>query len=162
MPKEEPTLGHASGASYYRTGWKEDMPESNQAAHRIRLRGPWLLQPTAVPSTPPRRIQLPAPWAELFEADVRGVQLSRRFNRPTNLGPTDRISLVVNDLPPGARVSLNGITFTPQPQDAAQPAVFQTPHLELHNLLTIEFDVAAATAADDQIWGEVALVISNT
>jgi hypothetical protein len=138
------------------------MPESNQAAHRIRLRGPWLLQPTAVPSTPPRRIQLPAPWADLFEADVRGVQLSRRFNRPTNLGPTDRISLVVNDLPPGARVSLNGITFTPQPQDAAQPAVFQTLHLELHNLLTIEFDVAAATAADDQIWGEVALVISNT
>jgi hypothetical protein len=137
------------------------MPESNQAAHRIRLRGPWLLQPTAVPSTPPRRIQLPAPWALLFEADVRGVQLSRRFNRPTNLGPTDRISLVVNDLPPGARVSLNGITFTPQSQDAAQPAVFQTPHLELHNLLTIEFDVAAATAADDQIWGEVALVISN-
>jgi len=137
------------------------MPESNQTAHRIRLRGPWLLQPTAVPSTRPRRIHLPAPWAELFEADVRRVKLSRRFNRPTNLGPADRISVVVNDLPAGARASLNGITLTPQPQDAAQPAVFQTPHLEPHNLLTIEFDVAATVAAGDQIWGEVALVISS-
>jgi len=137
------------------------MPESNQTAHRIRLRGPWLLKPTAVPSIPPRRIQLPAPWAELFGADGRGVKLSRRFNRPTNLGPADRISVVVNDLPAGARASLNGITLTPQPQDAAQPAVFQTPHLEQHNLLTIEFDVAATVAAGDQIWGEVALVISS-
>jgi hypothetical protein len=137
------------------------MPESNQTAHRIRLRGPWLLQPTAVPSTPPRRIQLPAPWAELFGADFRGVQLSRRFNRPTNLGPADRISLVVNDLPAGARVSLNAITLTPKPPDAAQTAVFPTSHLEPHNLLTIEFDVAATTAASDQIWGEVALVISS-
>jgi hypothetical protein len=137
------------------------MPESNQTAHRIRLRGPWLLQPTAVPSTPPRRVHLPAPWAELFKADVRDVQLSRRFNRPTNLGPADRISLVVNDLPAGARVSLNGITLSPQPSNAAQTAVFPTPHLEPHNLLTIEFDVAATTAAGDQIWGEVALIISS-
>jgi hypothetical protein len=137
------------------------MPESNQTVHRIRLRGPWLLQPTAVPSTPPRRIQLPAPWAELFDADVRDVQLSRRFNRPTNLGPADRISLVVNDLPAGARVSLNGITLAPQPPDAAQTAVFPTLHLEPHNLLTIEFDVAATVAAGDQIWGEIALVISS-
>ncbi len=142
-------------------GWKEDMPESNQTVHRIRLRGPWLLKPTAVPSTPPRRIQLPAPWAGLFDADVRDVQLSRRFNRPTNLGPADRISLVVNDLPAGARVSLNGITLTPQPPDAAQTAVFPTACLEPHNLLTIEFDVAATVAAGDQIWGEIALVISS-
>jgi hypothetical protein len=161
MPKGEPTLGHAPGASYYRTGWKEDMPESNQTAHRIRLRGPWLLQPTAVPSTPPRRIQLPAPWAGLFDADVRGVQLSRRFNRPTNLGPADRISLVVNDLPKDAQVSLNGITLTPRPPVAAQTAVFPTACLEPHNLLTIEFDVAATVAAGDQIWGEIALVISS-
>jgi hypothetical protein len=137
------------------------MPESNQTAHRIRLRGPWLLQPTEVPSIPPRRIQLPAPWAELFDADVRGVQLSRRFNRPTNLGPADRISLVVNDLPEDARVSLNGNTLTPKPPAAAKTEVFPSLHLEPHNLLTIEFDVAATTAAGDQIWGEVALVISS-
>src|SRR6202035_57359 len=114
-----------------------------------------------VPSPPPRRIELPAPWAELFEADLRGVQLSRRFNRSTKLEPADRVAVVVNDLPAGALVSLNGIALTPQPPDAAQTAVFPTPHLEPHNLLTIEFDVAATTAAGDQIWGEVALVISN-
>jgi hypothetical protein len=137
------------------------MPESNKTVHRIRLRGPWLLQPTGASSSPPRKIQLPAPWAELFEGRVRGVQLSRRFNRPTNLGPADRISLVVNDLPAGARVSLNGITLTPQPPDAAQTAVFPTQHLEPHNLLTIDFDVAATAAAGDLIWGEVALIISS-
>jgi hypothetical protein len=87
--------------------------------------------------------------------------LSRRFNRPTNLGPADRISLVVNDLPTGARVSLNGITLTPQPPDAAQTVVFPTQHLEPHNLLTIDFDVAATAAAGDLIWGEVALIISS-
>jgi hypothetical protein len=132
----------------------------NKTEHRIRLRGPWLLQPTAAPSSPSRKIQLPAPWSELFDTGIRGVLLSRRFNRPTNLGPADRVSLVIDDLPAGARVSLNGTRLAPELQHAAQPTVFPAPRLEPHNLLTVEFD-AAPTAAGDQIWGEVALVISS-
>jgi hypothetical protein len=95
------------------------------------------------------------------EAGNRHVQLTRRFHRPTNLGPADRVSLVVDDLPEGASVSLNGTSLGPDPPQAAQQTVFAAPQLELNNLLTVEFDVAAFKCADDQTWGDVALVIES-
>jgi hypothetical protein len=129
--------------------------------HRIRLRGPWQLQATAAASAPPRRVQLPARWDDLFESGTRRVRLCRRFHRPTNLGPSDRVSLVVDDLPEGAQVSLNGASLGAEARPEAQPKVFPTPHLEPHNLLTVEFDVAEAAPPCDQVWGDVSLVISS-
>jgi hypothetical protein len=129
--------------------------------HRIRLRGPWQLSATAPGSPPARKVQLPATWSELFDSTETHVRLSRRFHRPTNLGPADRVSLIVDDLPEGARVSLNGASLGAETGHEAQRTVFPTPHLEPHNLLTVEFDVAETRVPRDQAWGDVSLVISS-
>jgi len=136
------------------------MPDSNMV-HRIRLRGPWQLQPVPPGSAPPRSIRLPACSAEFFDTGARSVQLSRRFNRPTNLAPGDRISLGIENLPKGARVTLNGARLDPKAQRGAEPTIFPTSRLEPHNLLTVEFEVASMNASEDQTWGDVALVIDS-
>ncbi len=129
--------------------------------HRIRLRGPWLLEPTPPAETPSRTVRLPGGWSDLLGAGVRRVRLSRRFHSPTNLGPDDEVSLVVKKLPEGAHVCLNGANLAAQARHAAEDSVFPTSRLELNNLLTVEFDVGATPDADDEAWGDVALVISS-
>jgi hypothetical protein len=137
------------------------MPGSNIKVHRIRLRGPWQLQAIVAEAPPPRKVRLPAPWTELLEAGDRRVRLSRVFHRPTNLGPTDRILLAIDDLPEGAAVSLNGVALQPELAGSPTQTAFPTPDLEPNNFLTVEFDVAAITAAREQNWGDVALLIST-
>jgi hypothetical protein len=129
--------------------------------HRIRLRGPWLLEPTSPAETPPRTVRLPARWGDLLGTQVSRVRLTRRFHCPTNLGPDDEVSLVVTNLPEGAHVSLNGASLGPQAQPAAEDGVFATPRLEPSNLLTVEFDVGATSVSDNEAWGDVALLISS-
>jgi hypothetical protein len=129
--------------------------------HRIRLRGPWLLEPTTAPETPARAARLPIRWGELVESGARRVRFSRRFHCPTNLGPNDQVSLVVRELPQGALVHLNGASLGQQAGPASEDSVFPTPRLEPSNLLTVEFDVDPRSAAGDGAWGEVALLISS-
>jgi hypothetical protein len=129
--------------------------------HRIRLRGPWLLEPTAATETPARTVRLPARWGELVESGASRVRLSRRFHCPTNLGPNDQVSLGVNELPEGAIVCLNGAPLGPNACHATGESVFPTARLEPNNLLIVEFDVPTRSAADDEAWGEVALLISS-
>jgi hypothetical protein len=136
------------------------MPESNMV-HRIRLRGPWQLQAAAPGSAPPQSIRLPARAAEFFDTGAPSLQLSRRFNRPTNLAAGDRISLIIDNFPEGARVTLNGARLEPESLPAAEPTVFPTSRLEPHNLLAIEFEVASINAIGDQVWGNIALVIGS-
>jgi hypothetical protein len=115
------------------------------------------LEPAAAPDSP-RTVRLPLPWCELVECGAGRLRLSRRFNRPTNLGLDDRVSVVVTELPSGALVCLNGTSLE---QQAGQDSVFDAPHLEPSNRLTIEFDVSTRSAARDDAWGEVALLISS-
>jgi hypothetical protein len=131
------------------------------SVHRIRLRGPWQIEPTAAANPSPRIVRLPARWDELFDPAARRVRLSRRFHCPTNLRPVDEVSLVVDALPEGAQVALNGTSLGRGVDNSDSQAVFPTPQLELSNLLTVEFDVAARETAGDQIWGDVALVINS-
>jgi len=130
-------------------------------AHRIRLRGPWLLEPAASGERPSRTVRLPARWGELLEIGTHRVRLSRRFHRPTNLGPSDRVSLVVDELPEGAEVSLNGERLGLQAGDPAGRTIFPTRALEPTNLLTLEFEIGPKPAGDEP-WGDVALLISSS
>ena len=136
------------------------MPRPEVTVHRIRLRGPWLLELVAAPDSP-RTVRLPLPWGELIECGAGRLRLSRRFNRPTNLGPGDRVSVVVGELPNEALVSLNGTTLEQHPGHTNQDSVFDISHLEPSNLLTVEFDVSTTSPARDDAWGEVALLISS-
>jgi hypothetical protein len=146
---------------------------SNMTGHRIRLRGPWLLEldarnePEAVAqiatgtTTPARTVRLPAPRGELVDAGAGRVRLSRRFHCPTNLGPDDRVSVVVQDLPTGADVCLNGTRLGRQASDIAADSVFEMSRLEPTNLLSVEFDTATIPTTGDEPWGDVALLISS-
>jgi hypothetical protein len=69
--------------------------------------------------------------------------------------------VVVHELPSGALVCLNGRTLEQHAGHATQDSVFDASHLEPSNLLTIEFDASTSSAARDDAWGEVALVISS-
>jgi hypothetical protein len=146
---------------------------SNMTVHRIRLRGPWLLEldarsePEAVAqiatgtTTPARTVRLPALRDELVDAGAGRIRLSRRFHSPTNLGPDDRVSVAVQDLPTGADVRLNGTRLGRQASDSAEHAVFATSRLEPTNLLSVEFDPGTIPATSDEPWGNVALLISS-
>jgi hypothetical protein len=91
--------------------------------HVIRLRGPWecdrAFAQTALPDgavtesavTLPEiaRIKVPADWSDTLGPTFRGrVGYSRRFNRPTNLEPYDRVWLVVEGVDARGRVALDG------------------------------------------------------
>jgi hypothetical protein len=140
---------------------------SNMTVHRIRLRGPWLLEPDtrnetgARAQTETRTVRLPAPRNELVDAGAGRIRLSRRFHCPTNLGPDDRVSIVVHDLPDGADVHLNGTRLGRHAPDIAADSVFATSRLEPTNLLSVEFDAATIPMTGDERWGEVALLISS-
>ncbi len=146
---------------------------SNMTVHRIRLRGPWLLVPDAGTDaggltetetgteTAARTVRLPAPRGELVDGGAGRVRLSRRFHCPTNLGPDDRVSVVVHELPDGADVCLNGTRLARQSSDVAADSVFATSRLEPTNLLSVEFDAGTIPATGDEPWGDVALLISS-
>ena len=91
--------------------------------HTIRLRGPWKLEPleryvkrsfggyvSQTEGLPPRdRCTMPADWCETLGPDFLGVvRYGRKFNKPTNLGPRERVWLVVEPPRSCGLVRVNG------------------------------------------------------
>jgi hypothetical protein len=74
-------------------------------AHRINLRGPWLLEQGT--DADRRKIRLPGPWEEIFADCSDRVRLTRTFHRPTNLEPWEVVELVFEDWPGHWILSLN-------------------------------------------------------
>ena len=94
------------------------------AAHVIRLRGPWKSQPPA---------------------DGRGqVQFTRHFNRPTGLDGGERVWLVIESLPGLVSVRLNGVVVGTSPPCPARLEI--TELLQPRSELVIE--VASELAGD--------------
>jgi hypothetical protein len=129
--------------------------------HRIRLRGPWRLEAAAPHEGFARTVRLPACWSEFCDAGLERVRLSRKFHCPTNLGPADRVSLVVQELPEGASVSLNGAPLGLQAQPVDQAFVFPAPRLAPNNVLSVEFEVGRTPPSAGTAWGDISLVISS-
>ena len=76
-------------------------------AHRIRLRGPWRVT-IADGSQPPTQMAIPCSLREGGWVGVAGrVSFYRRFGRPSNLGPTESVWLVLEHLATKAEVRLN-------------------------------------------------------
>src|SRR4051794_40863660 len=89
--------------------------------HTIRLRGPWLVEPSvrfALPLSsreihplvpPPTQQKMPGDWSESVNADFFGiVRYVRSFGRPTGLEPHDSVWLVVEPPRSSGSVQLNG------------------------------------------------------
>jgi beta-galactosidase/beta-glucuronidase len=82
--------------------------------HRIRLRHPWLCEP---------------------QPDA--VVWRRRFNRPTGLGPEERVFLVVERLATPGTIVLNGQPLGQIRGEAGPQSFDVTDTLELSNELTL-------------------------
>ena len=97
--------------------------------HRIHLRGPWQLEPGD--GSPPLPIRMPLEPDAL--AKLHGpARLIRRFNRPTNLSPNERVFVVLEGWETAARVSVNDIELG--------ESLNATDALRAHNVLTVDVD----------------------
>jgi len=82
--------------------------------HRINLKGPWEFEWTGPPDTenPPTprsgRITMPCDWQTLFGEIPGAAIFRRRFHKPTNLGPDERVWLEFQGIGGNAAVALNG------------------------------------------------------
>ncbi len=121
----------------------EDSPRTSPASqpapvHRIRLRHPW------------------QQWATPL-----GTRWQRRFNRPSGLGPTQRVWIVVAGIEASGTAALNGQVIGALCGQADRPSAFEVTHLlRPHNQL--ELELAAPPLAGDsprstpgKVWIEI-------
>jgi hypothetical protein len=77
-------------------------------SHRIRLHGPWEVQPHH-PHSPPGRMTIPGTLREGgWNGYVGGVLFVRRFGRPTNLDANEQVWLLFERVAGLATIRLNG------------------------------------------------------
>lgn len=98
-------------------------------AHVIRLRGPW--------EGLHGRVALPATWRSAFGESTDRATLSRRFNRPTSLGPEERVLLRIAS--PHRIVALR---LGDSPLALTEGIADITQILAASNLLTVQLDRA--------------------
>jgi beta-galactosidase/beta-glucuronidase len=127
--------------------------------HAIRLRGPWECEPLerdgpAGDLPPAGKTTVPGDWSQLLGDDFVGrVRYTRRFNAPTNLGPSERVWLVVEGVDHEADVLLNGRPLGTMP--GPRPKRFDiTALVEPHNVLHIEVRLSAAVFTDASVRGQ--------
>ncbi len=123
--------------------------------HRIRLRGPWTVEPLArtairadgtsidlggiLPSA--CRASIPSDWGDLFGADFRGrVRYSRRFHQPTGMAEIERIELVIQQVDAFGAVWLNGQSLGEIPLGFVEFRAEIKDCLQRYNLLEIQVE----------------------
>ena len=131
--------------------------------HTIRLRGPWELEPLerylkrdggGYESSTARlptgeRVTMPADWCATLGRDFLGVvRFSRNFNLPTNLGPNERVWLVVEPPRSCGRVRVNDQACGCVRFGAAAGRFDITPFLKDFN--RVEVDVEHPNLGDDR------------
>src|SRR5262245_17267846 len=86
--------------------------------HRIRLKGPWEYQWVASDDASPiesstavGRVKMPSDWQSTFGDRAGTVRFRRRFHRPTNLEPHERVSIAFDGIGGSGQVWLNGTTL---------------------------------------------------
>jgi hypothetical protein len=147
-------------------------PESTVVeAHRIHLRGPWECEPLRsaefAESGDPApsdavRVTMPAPWREIH-GDRRGrARFRRKFHRPTNLDPDERLFLVFEGVRGRAVVDLDdrrlGEIAGGSPSVEFEVTRLVRPNSEL--VLDVEYDPALDEATPPTtLWRTVALEI---
>jgi hypothetical protein len=111
--------------------------------HVIRLLGPWRIVSDVGGSS--RTVKLPLDSSQ--ESTGGRVQLQRRFQRPTNLDPEERVLLM---LPPGLRptaVQLGDVLIATSRRLGNRPVWNLTEVLQRSNLLTLHLDGGEWAAA---------------
>lgn len=113
-------------------------PPEAAGVHRIRLRQPWESQATP-----------------------RGTRWQRRFNRPTGIGPTQRVWILVQGVEAIGTAALNGKAIGTLSGHTDTPTVFDvTDLLEPHNRLELELEATGPLgpgldSLPGQVWIEI-------
>ncbi|MGH7129010.1 MAG: NRDE family protein, partial [Planctomycetaceae bacterium] len=87
-------------------------PNRSGSIHRIHLRGPWDYEwlstsaDSRIAVAPAGRMKMPASWRDRFGEAAGTVRFRRRFHRPTNLEPRERVFLVFDGIGGRGSVSL--------------------------------------------------------
>ncbi len=98
--------------------------------HWIRLRGPWdvswINPPPGGDDPPPGvasgRVILPANWRDLFGDRPGTARFCRRFQRPSNLDPEERVLITLCEVRCRVRAVLNDTVLSPIDEPIGDPA----------------------------------------
>ncbi|WP_010584500.1 glycoside hydrolase family 2 [Schlesneria paludicola] len=139
------------------------------ATHRIHLRGPWdySLHAAAVGVAPAvtkiGTANMPREWREVFE-EIGGTAVFRRkFHRPTNLSPQERVVLVCTEVRGAGRASLNEHPLGEFTAEGNAVEFDVTGRLNSFNEFTIEiaFEPSQFPALSGGLYGVVAIEIRS-
>ena len=142
--------------------------------HRIRLIGPWeyswtpdaglpndATEASQVPAA--GSVKMPCDWLSLFGTKSVVATFSRRFHRPTNLEPHERVFLVFEGIGGAGRVTLNDeplgqVTLNDRPIEFDV-----TRRLAPFNRMDVELQFTPADTAPSQggLYGAVVLEIRS-
>jgi len=113
------------------------------AAHTIRLRGPWEYRVLRVPGDPEaRRTRIDISNCEgLLHRAVGCLELTRRFNRPTGLNNKEQVDLILGPIAQLISLELNDESLgIGQAADELRYNI--TARLQTHNVLRMVIDTA--------------------
>lgn len=152
-----------------------DAPEN--APYRIFLRGPWQCEPLAraerdanggiawstSPLPAPSTVRLPATWKDLFGSFRGRIRFRRRFHRPTNLEPEDRVYLAFDGIGGAAAISTNGCLLGAVPAHGGTAQFDITDVLTNENELLVDLEFTALAGVPDAggLYAAVALEIHH-
>ena len=107
---------------------------------------------------------MPADWRDVFGGRAGRARFTRRFGRPTNLGPDEQVLLVFEDVGGRSTIELNGDRLGEIQAGQARVAFDVTDRLQDNNRLTVEmvFAPAAVPRTAGGCWQEVALEIRSS
>lgn len=140
--------------------------------YRIFLKGPWsfewLTEPVVTPlADSPNllagaRIRMPSDWQSVFGTASGRVRFSRRFHRPTNLTPTDRVKIAFDGVGGAATVSVNDHPLGGMQDNDSTVAFDVTDLIEPGNMLVVEVSYFPDQHhARGGLWGPVAVEIHS-
>lgn len=135
--------------------------------HRIHLKGPWQYEwlgagDAHLPFPRSGRVTMPADWQSLFGERSGTARFTRRFHRPTNLEPHERVLLAFDGVGGAARIALNGRSLGVIDAPARSARFVVTEFLSLNNELAVElrFDPDRC-GQPGGLWGPVAIEIAS-
>lgn len=136
------------------------------SVHRIRLIGPWdyvwleAADPTMdAPAATAGTIKMPCDWESIFGPRAGRATFSRRFHRPTNLDPHEKVFIVLTGVGGAGRLSLNGLAMGEFDGKAKSAEVEVTDNLESFNQLEVTVDFAPDDTSLGGLYDAVALEI---
>jgi hypothetical protein len=131
--------------------------------HRMHLKGPWEFEPVAGDHPPPAgRVKLPQSWEDTWGEFRGAIRYRRRFHRPTNLDPHERVWIVFDGMGGSAQVAVNSRQLGVILPGAPFPARFEvTPLLQANNELVVDVAFGGDVSGPGGLWAPVAIEITS-